>query len=155
MTISLSLFIRSLGLCLACAMLCQCSLLDRVNAPTVVYALAPQRDLPSPLAQTLQAAGQPISFPPNRYVVTPRQRTVLKAQAAQWQKDSARLLVLGFARRGLPSGYARVLSQRRAESARQVLIEEGIDAARLHSAGYGHDQPGLSSGDEVRLFILN
>ena len=136
-------------------LLCQCSLLDRAtNSSAVIYALAPQQDLPSPLAQPLKAAGAPIAFPPHRYALTQRQRTALRAQAAQWQKDSTRLLVLGFARRGLPPGYARVLSQRRAEAARQVLIEEGIDAARLHTSGYGHDQPSLSTGDEVRLFLV-
>lgn len=148
--------LRILGMLALCDLLCQCSVVDSmVNPPAVIYALAPQRDLPSPLSDTLETAGPAISFPPNKYLLNQRQRAALKVQAAKWQKDSSKLLVLGFARRGLPSGYARVLSQRRAESARKVLIEEGIDAARVHTAGYGHDQPALSTNDEIKLFILN
>lgn len=138
-------------------LLCQCSVVDRVvNPAAVIYALAPQQDLPSPITQpeALTEAGPPITFSPNRYTLNLRQQTTLKNQASKWSKDTSNLLVLGFARRGLPPGYARVLSQRRAEAARQVLIEEGIDAARLHTAGYGHDQPALSSNDEVKLFIV-
>ena len=45
-------------------------------------------------------------------------------------------------------------AQRRAESVRQALIEEGLDAARLHSAGYGHDQPSISSEDAVRMMVV-
>ena len=152
----LSALTRRLVPALACLLLPGCSLLDRVvNSPTVIYALAPQQDLPSPLTQSLAPAGQPIAFSPNRYSITKRQRAALQAQAARWQQTTSRVLVLGFSRRGLPSGYARVLSQRRAEAARQVLIEEGIDAARLHTAGYGHDQPSLSTNDEVRLFLVD
>lgn len=154
MTFRPAILLRSLGLAAACLLLSQCTLLEMVNSPAVIYALAPQQDLPSPLAQPLDTAGASISFPPNRYLLNQRQRAVLKTQAMKWQKDNSRLVVLGFARRGLPSGYARVLSQRRAESARKVLIEEGIDAARIHTAGYGHDQPALSSHDEVKLFIV-
>ena len=82
-----------------------------------------------------------------------RQRATLASHARQWQETKPRLLIVGFAQRGFPASYARSLSQRRAESVREILIKEGMDAAVLHSTGYGHDQPGLSSGDEVRVFI--
>ncbi len=141
-------------LTVATALLCQCSVLQRVtHPPEVIYALAPQRDLPSPLADNLKQSGSVIAFSPNRFTLSRRQQAALRTQAEAWQKDTPTLLVLGFARRGLPSGYARVISQRRAESVRQFLIEHGIDAAKLHTAGYGHDQPGLSAADEVRLYV--
>ncbi len=136
---------------LALALLCQCNL---VAPPKVIYALSPQKDLPSPLANQLTPNGAPIAFSPNRFLLSHRQLAALRTQAESWQSDTPTLLVLGFARRGLPSSYARVLSQRRAEAVRQALIDQGIDAAKVHTAGYGHDQPGLSAADEVRLFVV-
>jgi outer membrane protein OmpA-like peptidoglycan-associated protein len=120
----------------------------------VIYALAPQEALPSPLEQKLTPVGPAISFARDRYELTTVQQEILKPLAAQWQRDKTTLMVLGFATRGLPTDYARSLSQRRAEAVRQTLIDEGLDAALLHSAGYGHDQPKLGSGDEVKLFTL-
>jgi len=38
-----------------------------------------------------------------------------------------------------PDGYNRALSQRRAESAVQFLISQGIDASRLEAVGFGED----------------
>ena len=135
-------------------LLCQCSLLPGTDDPTVIYALAPQEALPSPLEQKLTPVGPAISFARDRYELTTVQQEMLKPLAAQWQRDKTTLMVLGFATRGLPTDYARSLSQRRAEAVRQTLIDEGLDAALLHSAGYGHDQPKLGSGDEVKLFTL-
>jgi outer membrane protein OmpA-like peptidoglycan-associated protein len=149
-------FIRGATALAGALLLCQCSLLDRVvNSSAVIYALPPQQTMPSPLASpsTLSQVGPTISFAPNRFLLTARQRTMLQAQAAVWKEKPPQLLILGFTRRGIPAGYARSLAQRRAESVRQVLIEEGIDAAHLHSAGYGHDQPGLSNEDAVKLFV--
>lgn len=136
--------------------LCQCSLLNRVvNSSAVIYALPPQEKLPSLLSnpEKLTPAGPVITFPPNRFLLTSRQRAQLQTLGEQWKEAAPQLLIAGFARRGTPSGYARSLSQRRAESVRQVFIEQGIDAAHLHSTGYGHDQPGLSSEDTVKIYI--
>ena len=135
-------------------LLCQCSLLPGAGGESVIYALAPQEALPSPLEQPLTSAAPPVVFARDRYDLSSRQQEALKPLAAQWQQDSTPLLILGFAKRGLPTDYARSLSQRRAEAVREALINEGLDAALLHSAGYGHDQPKLSSGDEVRIFSM-
>jgi outer membrane protein OmpA-like peptidoglycan-associated protein len=135
-------------------LLCQCSLLPGSGGESVIYALAPQEALPSPLEQPLTAAAPPVVFARDRYDLTSRQQEALKPLAAQWEKDATPLLILGFAKRGLPTDYARSLSQRRAEAVREALINEGLDAALLHSAGYGHDQPKLGSGDEVKLFTM-
>lgn len=137
--------------------LCQCSLLDRVvNSSAVIYALPPQEKMPSVLSnpEKLTPAGPVISFPPNRFLLTARQRAQLQTLGEQWRESPPQVIIAGFARRGTPSGYARSLSQRRAESVRQVFIEQGIDAAHLHSTGFGHDQPGVSSEDAVKIYIV-
>jgi outer membrane protein OmpA-like peptidoglycan-associated protein len=148
---------RSLIAPLAVLLLSQCSLLERaVNSSAVIYALAPQEKMPSPLDPNsgLTQAGATITFSPNRYLLTARQRSMITTLAKQWQDKTPQVLVLGTARRGTPAGYARSLSQRRAESVRQALIEEGLDAAKFHSAGYGHDQPSISTEDAVKLMVV-
>ena len=133
--------------------LSQCSIVGPIIAPSkTIYALATQ-NVPSPLDKELESACDPLTFSRDHFTLSPRQRSLLIKQAVSWKEQHQHLLIAGFAQRGFPSSYARSLSQRRAESVRQVLIEEGIDAAVLHSTGYGHDQPSLSSGDEVRVFI--
>lgn len=144
----------ALSCLIAPLLLCQCSLLPGAGGEAVIYALAPQEALPSPLEQSLTLAAPPVVFARDRYDLSSRQQEALKPLAAQWQKDATPLLILGFAKRGLPTDYARSLSQRRAEAVREALINEGLDAALLHSAGYGHDQPKLGSGDEVKLFTM-
>jgi outer membrane protein OmpA-like peptidoglycan-associated protein len=46
-----------------------------------------------------------------------------------------------------------MLSQRRAEEVRAVLISAGIEAATLHTIGYGNDIQNQVSGDFVRLYV--
>ena len=120
----------------------------------MIYALAPQEALPSPLEHKLTPVGPALPFARDRFDLTTLQQETLKPLAAQWQRDKTTLMILGFAKRGLPTDYARSLSQRRAEAVREALINEGLDAALLHSAGYGHDQPKLGSGDEVKIFTM-
>jgi OOP family OmpA-OmpF porin len=139
--------------CASALLLSQCSIVGPMLQPSkVIYAL-PTQSVASPLEQALTDACDPIIFSRDHFMLGKNQRAVLAKQAVKWQEDKQHLLVVGFAQRGFPASYARSLSQRRAESVRQVLIEEGIDAAAIHSTGYGHDQPTLSSRDEVRVFL--
>ena len=139
--------------CTSAVLLCQCSIIGPMLQPSkVIYALSPQT-VPSPLMKELPPACDPIAFSRDRFLLTKHQRANLVKHLADLNKAKQHLLIAGFAQRGFPASYARSLSQRRAESVRQVLIEEGIDAALLHSTGYGHDQPTLSSGDEVRVYL--
>lgn len=133
-------------------LLTQCSVIDAVLPPKVIYALSPQ-SIPSPLDKELPEACPPIIFSRDHFLLNKRQRAALKTYASERKDAKQHLLIVGFAQRGFPASYARSLAQRRAESVRQVLIEEGIDAAVLHSIGFGHDQPALGSEDEVRVFV--
>jgi hypothetical protein len=134
--------------------LCQCSVLDPVLRPSkVVFALASHDGLPSPLGSELSPVGEVILFSRDHFTLTERQTKALRQNAQELAKAGEQdLLIVGFARRGLPSSHARTLSQRRAETIRQTLIEGGLPPAKLHSVGYGNDQPALGIGDEVRLY---
>jgi len=50
--------------------------------------------------------------------------------------------------RGTPD-YNYALGQRRADEARNFLISEGVEPARLHTISYGADRPDDTSGNET------
>lgn len=120
----------------------------------VIYALPPRQPGTTPLTHTMSPVGGPFSFSRDRYVLNDTQVQNLGRLSPQWVKDKTRLMVVGFAQRGLPPDYARVLAHRRAESVRQVLISQGLDAANIHSTGYGNDMPGLGNDDSVVIYEL-
>ena len=136
-------------------MLSSCSLLHHdSDASHVIYALPARQAASSPLVQPMTGIGKPFIFTHDRFVLTDQQTAILAKAAPQWAKDKIRLLIIGFAQRDLPPGYARVLAHRRAESVRQALIEQGLDAANLHSTGYGNDIPSLSLEDSVVIYQM-
>jgi len=135
--------------------LSSCSLLHHdSDASHVIYALPARQAASSPLVQPMTGIGKPFIFTHDRFVLTDQQTAILAKSAPQWAKDKIRLLIIGFAKRDLPPGYARVLAHRRAESVRQALIEQGLDAANLHSTGYGNDIPSLSLEDSVVIYQM-
>lgn len=142
-------------LCVASSalLLCQCSVVGPLLKPSkVIYALSSQT-VQSPLVSELEPACDSLSFSRDRFLLSKHQRGALVKHIEGWNEAKQHLIIAGFAQRGFPAGYARSLAQRRAEAVRQLLIEEGMDAAVLHSVGYGNDQPALSSRDEVRVFL--
>jgi len=142
------------ALCGSC-LLSSCSMLRPSGDDSqVIYALPPRQPGATPLARNLTVIGGPFTFSRERFVLTDSQTNTLAKSAPQWAKDKTKLLVVGFAQRGLPPDYARVLAHRRAESVRQALIEHRLDAGNIHSAGYGNDVPSLSSEDAVTIYEL-
>ena len=132
-----------------------CSLLhSRGDDSQVIYALPPRQPGTTPLARNMTTVAGPFTFSRERFILTDDQSKRVAEAAPQWVKDKTKLLVVGFAQRGLPPDYARVLAHRRAESVRQVLIEQGLDAGNIHSAGYGNDMPSLGSEDSVIIYEL-
>ena len=120
----------------------------------VIYALPPRQPGATPLTHPMSPIGGPFTFSRDRYVLNDTQVSALSRLSPQWVKDKTRLVVVGFAQRDLPPDYARVLAHRRAESVRQVLIEQGLDAASIHSTGYGNDMPALGNDDSVMIYEL-
>lgn len=132
-----------------------CSMLhSNSDDSQVIYALPPRQPGTAPLGRNLSSIAGPFAFSRDRFVLTDAQTNVLAKAAPQWVKDKTKLLVVGFAQRGLPPDYARVLAHRRAESVRQALIEHGLDAGNIHSAGYGNDVPSVGSEDNVLVYEL-
>lgn len=57
------------------------------------------------------------------------------------RSPSARIRIEGHTDSTGSANLNQALSQRRADSVRQALIEEGVDASRLEAVGFGQDRP--------------
>jgi outer membrane protein OmpA-like peptidoglycan-associated protein len=75
----------------------------------------------------------------------PSQREPLKAVADAFKtyleaEPDARLVLAGHADRRGPKGYNQALSERRAELAKNFLVEQGVPAANIDTQAYGKEQ---------------
>lgn len=84
------------------------------------------------------------------------QQESLKKLAANFKAyldvyPDSQLVLVGYADQRGPKQYNQKLSQRRAEAAKNFLIEQGIDAARIQTQAYGEDRS--LSKDEVKQLV--
>lgn len=119
----------------------------------VVYALGSRDAFASPLNRSLKPACPALRFRALAFQVTPEHEKVLRALAEVWSRKPGRYLIIGYAPPELPEDHARSLSERRAQAVRQRLIEMGIEAADLQTAGFGNDfGPSGPNQDVVVIF---
>jgi peptidoglycan-associated lipoprotein len=114
-------------------------------------AAVPPRALPSPLQRALRD----IYFEFDQWGLTRRARGTLEELAAA-MKDFPRftLRIEGHAdERGTPE-YNLALGERRAQAARDYLVNLGVDAARIESVSYGEERP-LDPGRGEIAWTLN
>jgi len=146
---------RSLPFAAACLSLAlpACSVVQSIATRTeVIHALSDQAQLSTPLSDTVNTLGTDITFPRNRFHLTNAQRARLLKSAPEWKASAKPIIIVGFASSGGLPEYSRMLSQRRAEEVRSALISAGIEAACLHTVGYGNDMQSQPGGDLVRLY---
>lgn len=105
----------------------------------VVYALGARDGFTSPLERPLKPVGSALEFADSRYALTGAHIRVLDTLATAWKEGKPRYLIAGYAPPSLPEDYARAVSERRAQAARQHLIEHGVEAANLQTVGFGQD----------------
>ena len=115
----------------------------------VVYALGSRDGFTSPLAGALKPACSALEFTGISFVLTGVHRRHLAPLAADPAIKKDRYLIAGYAPPGLPEDFARALSERRAQAARQYLIERGVEAARLQTVGFGFDSAPNAPGANV------
>lgn len=81
-------------------------------------------------------------FAPGQGALRPEARAHLRRVVEFVQRNpGARVRIEGHTDSTGSANLNQSLSQRRAESVRQALIEEGVDAARLEAVGFGQDRP--------------
>ncbi len=128
-------------------------LLPEADTGGVVYALGPREGFTSPLAAALKPACPPLEFPADGHALTGAHEKILRDFLAELGGDlEKRHIIVGHTPVELPGGYARSLSERRAQAARQFLIENGMPAASLQTLGLGHDSPAGATGHRVILY---
>lgn len=106
-----------------------------------VYALGVRHDFVSPLGSEMKPACPALEFPKGRLNAGPQHDQVLRDLAMESTSDGKkpRFVVAGYCRPNLPPEYARVLSEKRAHSVRQRLIEFGVDPGHIQTVGFGND----------------
>lgn len=123
--------------------------LSKEPTAEVVYALGPREGFTSPLLRALKPACAALEFNGSSYLITGVHRRQLTPLAADASKATDRYLIAGYAAPGLPEDFARSLSERRAQAARQYLIERGVAAASLQTVGFGFDSAPNAPGANV------
>jgi outer membrane protein OmpA-like peptidoglycan-associated protein len=75
--------------------------------------------------------------------ITPESKKLLEGVADMFQKEMAgkKVVILGHTDNVGGSEYNLKLSEERAESAKEFLIQHGVESYRLQARGVGKDQP--------------
>jgi peptidoglycan-associated lipoprotein len=110
-------------------------------APAPVAA-APEPVRPSPKEFVAIDALKPIYFDFDKYDIRPGDRRILDANA-QWLKEHANQLVLieGHCDERGTNEYNLALGERRAKSAMNYLVSQGVQANRITIISYGEERP--------------
>ena len=110
------------------------------NSQTV-YALGVRHEFVSPLGSEMKPACPALEFPKGRLNTGPQHDDELRDLAVDATADGKkpRFVIAGYCRPSLPPEYARVLSEKRAHSVRQRLIDFGVDPAHIQTVGFGND----------------
>ena len=129
-----------------------------MSAPTPAPAPAPTPVAvePAPAPDTRRATlEERIHFQLDRSDLTPEARTTLASKVDILRSSPGLTLKLdGHADERGSDEYNLALSKRRAAEARRFLMEQGIDASRLETVGYGEEQP-LDQGSTESAWAVN
>lgn len=118
----------------------------------IVFALGSREGFTSPMATGLKPACPALEFRGTSFALTGAHQKSLKALAADWKDKKPRYLIAGYTPPELQEGYARSLSERRAQAVRQSLIESGVEAASLQTVGFGSDSS--PSGPSTSVVVV-
>ena len=111
------------------------------NKSETVYALGDRHEFVSPLGSEMKPACPALEFTKGALISSPQHDRVLRQLAMETGQEGKknRFVVAGYARPTLPPEYARVLTEKRAHSVRQRLIDFGVDPGQIQTAGFGND----------------
>ena len=97
-----------------------------------------------------EMAGQ-VLFPYNSAELSSRAYDLVARVANDAKRrGKARIEVEGFADSSGTRDDNMLISQARAEKVADVLVRQGIRAARINARGYGEERPAVRTGDGVR-----
>ncbi|EHL97222.1 peptidoglycan-associated lipoprotein [Acetobacteraceae bacterium AT-5844] len=144
---------KLLGALAAAALLSACASEDTSGAATGAgTTTAPVSSIrPGSQEDLVANVGDRVFFGFDSYNVSPDQRPVLERQAA-WmsQHPEVQVTVEGHADERGTREYNLALGNRRANSARDVLVSQGVAGGRISTVSYGKDRPAaLGSNEEA------
>ena len=100
-------------------------------------------------------AGDRVFFAFDSSEITPEAREILSKQAAWLQRyPNVTVTVEGHCDKRGTREYNLALGARRAEAAKQILIAQGVPAARISTISYGKERP-LVAGDDEEAYAQN
>lgn len=125
---------------------------EPVQAPPPEPAPAPKAEpAPAPEPEPAPPRSFLIFFDWDQATIRADARQILEAAARAYRDGSfVKIDLTGHADRSGASDYNQRLSERRAAAARQVLVDLGIPAADVATAGRGESQPLVETEDGVR-----
>jgi len=140
------LILAACALAAACATNTQTADVDAVEQASTAPAIPPgsQADLE-------QNAGHRVYFGYDEYTLTAQAQSALRQQA-QWLMDNpdVRVQLAGNCDERGTREYNLALGAKRAEAARDFLLSQGVDAARIKTVSYGKERPiEIGSGEAV------
>jgi peptidoglycan-associated lipoprotein len=145
---------KLLGALAATALLAACASEDTSGAATGAGAAAGGSNLsgsvrPGSQEDLVANVGDRIFFDTDGTQVRADQRTTLERQAA-WlaQYPQVQIAVEGHADERGTREYNLALGQRRANSARDVLVAQGVSGSRVSTISYGKDRPAALGSSE-------
>lgn len=105
--------------------------------------------VPGSLADFEQNAGDRVFFGLDRFDLDNASRETLRRQAA-WlaQYPGTRILIAGNADERGTREYNLALGARRANSVRDFLVSQGVDASRISTVSYGKERPTCTQSTE-------
>ncbi len=140
-----------LSMMAACGLLVACSNTEEAATTAGAGAGGAGTIRPGSQEDLVANVGDRVFFDFDRSTIRADQRTVLGRQAAWMQQNAAvQVTVEGHADERGTREYNLALGQRRANSARDVLVAGGVAGARIQTISYGKDRPeALGSNEEA------
>lgn len=100
-------------------------------------------------APVVKEVANVVYFEFNKYDLSPEARAILLAHAEKLKGSSVAVRLEGHASEEGSREYNMALGEKRAKSARDFLVLQGVKAASLEVVSYGEERPVATGNDET------
>lgn len=130
------------------AFLVGCSSASDKNKKTTAPVAAPVA-AEKETAPVVKEVANVVYFEFNKYDLSPEARAILLAHAEKLKGSSVAVRLEGHASEEGSREYNMALGEKRAKSARDFLVLQGVKAASLEVVSYGEERPVATGHDEA------
>jgi peptidoglycan-associated lipoprotein len=116
----------------------------KTTAPAVA-PVAVEKEVAAPVKEVANV----VYFEFNKYDLSPEARAILLAHAEKLKGSSVAVRLEGHASEEGSREYNMALGEKRAKSARDFLVLQGVKAASLEVVSYGEERPVATGHDEA------